>query len=116
MIREDVPGLVRWEIQMHEPCSRVWICKAHGRTITAVEPTALGQAVLAAYLTSRPAPYGETFRVFLRTSTGSHLHVTTDQLPESGGTTDPALREALPGYLRGALTTSDGPRHVSGLT
>ncbi|WP_435260511.1 hypothetical protein [Streptomyces sp. 1222.5] len=114
MIHEDVPGLVRWEIQMHAPCSRVWICKAHGRTTTPVEPTALGQAVLAAYLTSRPTPYAETFRVFLRTDTGSHLTLTADQLPEGGGTTGPALREALPGYLRSALTASDGPVPVSG--
>ncbi|WP_435279402.1 hypothetical protein [Streptomyces sp. 1222.5] len=104
MIPEDVPGLVRWEIQMHEPCSRVWICKAHGRTTTPVEPTALGQAVLAAYLTSRPAPYGETFRVLVRTDTGSQLTLAADQLPDGYRTTDPALHEALPGYLRSALT------------
>ncbi|WP_432030050.1 hypothetical protein [Streptomyces sp. 1222.5] len=114
MIGEDVPGPVRWEIQMHEPCSRVWICTAHGRTATPVDPTALGQAVLAAYLTSRPAPYGETFRVFLRTDTGSHLTLTTDQLPDHGPNADPALRDALPGYLREALTASDGPLPVSG--
>lgn len=109
MIRDNVPGLVRWEIQMHEPCSRVWICRAHGRTTTAVDPTAFGQAVLAAYLTSRPAPYGETFRALIRTGTGSQITVPGAQLPDDAWQPDPALREALPGYLRSALTASDGP-------
>ncbi|WP_435260588.1 hypothetical protein [Streptomyces sp. 1222.5] len=116
MIGENVPGLVRWEIQMHEPCSRVWICKAHGRTTAVVDPTALGQTVLATYLTSRPAPYGETFRVLVRTDTGSPLTLTADQLPDGYSTTDPALHEALPGYLCNAVTASGGPLPMGGRT
>ncbi|MEV6841659.1 ANTAR domain-containing protein [Streptomyces sp. NPDC051133] len=104
MIGDDEPGPVRWEIQMHEPCSRVWICKAHGRTPTAVDPTAFGQTVLAAYLTNRPAHYGETIRVLVRTNTGNPLILDADQPPYDGWNIDPALHEALPGYLRSALT------------
>ncbi|MFB7508652.1 hypothetical protein [Streptomyces broussonetiae] len=102
MIREDMTRCLRWEIQMHEPFSRVWICKDYGRATTGADPAEWGRTVLAAYLAERPTR-GETFRVIVRTDNGSQSITTPSQLTGPGWTADPAIRQALPGYLRGAL-------------
>ncbi|MGW3361215.1 hypothetical protein ACWDFL_38600 [Streptomyces bungoensis] len=103
MLRDDMPACVRWEILMHEPFSGVWICKDFGRATTSVDPAELGRAVLAAYLAGRDSR-SETFRVVVRTDHGSHLVITADHLTDPGWEADPAVCQALPAYLRNALT------------
>ncbi|MFI1795378.1 hypothetical protein ACH40D_44515 [Streptomyces olivaceoviridis] len=103
VLGDDMPACVRWEILMHERFSDVWICKDFGRATTRADPAELGRAVLAAYLTGRDSR-GETFRVLVRTDHGHHLVITTAQLTDPGWEADPALCQALPAYLRNALT------------
>jgi hypothetical protein len=104
MTCEDTPpGRVAWEIQMYEPHSQVWICKGVGRATTAANPADIAHAVLAGYLAASPPPYGETFRAIARFDGGTPVTVTADQLPDSGWEADPAVRQALPLYLRDAL-------------
>ncbi|ROP44242.1 hypothetical protein [Streptomyces sp. PanSC9] len=88
---------------MHEQFSGVWICKDFGRATTGADPAELGRAVLAAYLAGRDSR-GETFRVVVRTDHGRDAVVTADQLTTPGWEADPAVRQALPAYLRNALT------------
>jgi hypothetical protein len=102
VIREDMPRCLRWEIQMHEPFSRVWICKGYGRSLTGADPTELGRAVLTAYLADRPTR-GETFRAVVHADNGSRYVVDRGQLAGSDHKVDPAIRRVLPGYLRDAL-------------
>lgn len=104
MTCEDQPSRLTWEIQMYEPHSQVWICKGYGRATTTATPTDIACAVLAGYLAASPPHYGETFRAIARPDGGSPVTVTADQLPASGWETDPAVRQALPLYLRDALT------------
>ncbi|MFF7369768.1 hypothetical protein [Streptomyces tricolor] len=87
---------------MHERFSGVWICKDFGRATTGAGPAELGRAVLAAYLACRD-PRGETFRVVVRTDHGCDFVITADQLTALGWEADPAVRQALPAYLRNAL-------------
>ncbi|MFJ4585153.1 hypothetical protein [Streptomyces echinatus] len=103
LFREDMPCCVRWEIQMHERFSGVWICKDLGRAVTDANLTELGRAVLAAYLAGR-STRGETFRVIVRTDKATQCVITPGQLNHPDWTTDPAIRQALPAYLRNALT------------
>lgn len=100
---EDTPARLTWEIQLYEPCSRVWICKSYGRATTTSTPGAIARAVLAGYLTATPARATETFRAVARTNTGAECTVTADDLTTGGWETDPAVRQALPLYLRDAL-------------
>jgi hypothetical protein len=100
--REDMPCCVQWEILMHERFSGVWICKDFGRATTGANPTDVGQAVLAAYLTGR-STRGETFRVVVRTDNGDQAVITPGQLADPGWIADPAIYQALPAYLRNAL-------------
>ncbi|WP_346342402.1 hypothetical protein [Streptomyces sp. SID685] len=102
MLRDDKPACVRWEILMHERFSDVWICKDLGRTTTSADPAELGRTVLAAYLAGRDSR-GETFRVDVRTDHEVHVVITADQLTAPGWEADPAVRRALPAYLRSAL-------------
>ncbi|MFG2635704.1 hypothetical protein ACGFX8_17720 [Streptomyces sp. NPDC048362] len=105
MSNATTPVLLTWEIQMYEPFSRVWICKGHGRTTAGADPTELGQTLLASYLAGNPARHGETFRVVVRgTDSASRSTITADQLPTDGRAQDPAIRPALPVYLRESLT------------
>lgn len=103
---EDTPARLTWEIQLYEPCSRVWICKSYGRATTGSAPGDIARAVLAGYLAATPARTTETFRVVARTDTGAECTVTVDQLAAGGWETDPAVRQALPLYLRDALPAS----------
>nr|WP_237547206.1 hypothetical protein [Streptomyces sp. SID161] len=97
-----MPRCLRWEIQMHEPFSRVWICKGYGRSTTSADPDELGRTVLAAYLADRPTR-GETFRAVVHTDNGSQSVVTPGQLGGPDWKVDPVVRQALPGYLRDVL-------------
>ncbi|MFF8431682.1 hypothetical protein ACF07Y_42445 [Streptomyces sp. NPDC016566] len=103
MLRDDVAACVRWEILMHEQFSGVWICKDFGRATPSTDPAELGRAVLAAYLAGRDSR-GETFRVVARTDHGNHVVITADQLTAPGWEADPVVCQALPAYLRNALT------------
>ncbi|WP_107400428.1 hypothetical protein [Streptomyces africanus] len=100
---EDTPARLTWEIQLYEPCSQVWICKSYGRASTTSAPGDIARAVLAGYLAAAPARATETFRAIARTDTGDECTVTVDQLAGGGWETDPAVRQALPLYLRDAL-------------
>jgi hypothetical protein len=103
---EGTPARLTWEIQMYEPHSQVWMCKGVGRATTTADPTDIAAAVLTGYLAGSPPPYGETVRALARPDDGSPVTVTADQLPASGWETDPAVRQALPLYLRDALPGS----------
>ncbi|MEV8047708.1 hypothetical protein AB0P02_28280 [Streptomyces griseoluteus] len=76
---------------------------AVGRTTTGAGPAELGRAVLAAYLVDRDSR-GETFRVVVRTDHGNHVVITADQLTGPCREADPVVCQALPAYLRNALT------------
>jgi len=104
MTCEDTKPRVRlaWEVQLHEPFSGVWICRAYGRATTTAKPADIARAALAGHLAANPPRYGETFRAVARTDTGLEATVTGDQLPD-GQELDPAVYEALPLYLRDAL-------------
>ncbi|MER6330524.1 hypothetical protein ABT298_14610 [Streptomyces sp. NPDC001034] len=103
MLRDDVAACVRWEILMHERFSGVWICRDFGRATTGADPAELGRAVLAAYLAGRDSR-GETFRVVVRTDQGCDVVISADQLTAPGWEPDPVVCQALPAYLRNALT------------
>lgn len=100
---EDTPARLTWEIQLYEPCSHVWMCKGYGRATTTACPADIARAVLAGYLAAIPARATETFRAIARTDTGDEATVTAEKLAAGGWETDPAVRQALPLYLRGAL-------------
>lgn len=97
------PARIRWAIELYEPFSRVWMCRGLGHAVTSADPADIARAVLAGYLAaSPPAGYGETFRAVVRADGGEPVTVTADQLPDGAWQADPAVREALPEYLRGA--------------
>lgn len=101
---EDTPARITWKIQLLEPCSHVWMCRGYGRATTTADPGNIARAVLAGYLANAPARSTETFRAIARTDTGDECTVTADDLAAGGWETDPAVRQALPLYLRDALT------------
>ncbi|MFF8910539.1 hypothetical protein [Streptomyces olivaceoviridis] len=103
MTCEDNPSRLTWEVQLHEPFSRVWICRGYGRATTTAAPSDIARAVLAGHLAANPARAGETFRAVARTDTGCSATVTADQLTDDGWTAGPDVRQALPVYLREAL-------------
>jgi hypothetical protein len=106
MTCEDTPARLTWEIQLYEPCSRVWICKGYGRATTTADPANIARAALAGYLAGSPGRGGETFRAIARPDDGPAVTVTADQLDDdAAAATDPAVRQALPLYLRDALPT-----------
>jgi hypothetical protein len=100
---EDTPARLTWAIELHEPHSGVWICRAYGRATTTAAPADIASAVLAGYLAASPPAYGQAFRATARPDGGEAVTVTPDQLPGSGWDVDPAVRQALPLYLRDAL-------------
>jgi hypothetical protein len=106
MTCEDTPTRLTWEIQLLEPASRVWICRWYGRATTTAAPVDLARAALAGYLAASPGRGGETFRALARPDTGDLVVVTADQLTDGEWTVDPAVRQALPVYLREALAAT----------
>jgi hypothetical protein len=102
---EDTPGPLAWQIELYEPSSQVWICRAYGRTTTTAAAEDIARAVLAGYLAARPAGYGETFRAIARPDGGEPVIVDAADLDADAVTTDP-VRQALPLYLRDALPSS----------
>ncbi|MET7287403.1 hypothetical protein [Streptomyces sp. NPDC005573] len=103
MSSEDEPYQLTWEVQLHESVSRVWICKAYGRTTTDAACADIARAVLAGYLAAKQPRPGDVLRAIARPDNGDAVTVTTDQLPSDAWTSDPAALEALPVYLRQAL-------------
>jgi hypothetical protein len=105
MTCEDTSNTTRltWEIQLHEPFSGVWICRGLGRATTTAQPADIARAALAGYLAGNPPRAGETFRAVARPDHGQPATVTAAQLTDDGWTAGPAVREALPVYLREAL-------------
>ena len=99
----EEPVRITWEIEMHEPHSRVWICKGYGRATTTAQPADIARAVLAGYLAGSPPRYGETSRATARADGGTPVTVTADQLANGGWEVDRVVRQALPLYLRDAL-------------
>jgi hypothetical protein len=100
---EDTPSRLTWEVQLYEPCSRVWICKGYGRATTTAAPADIARAVLAGYLAASPPRATETLRAVARPDGGAAVTVTAAQLGTDAVATDPAVRQALPLYLRDAL-------------
>jgi hypothetical protein len=104
MTCEDTPTRITWEIQLYEPCSRVWISKGYGRATTTAAPADIARAVLAGYLAAGEQRGSETFRATARTDDGPAVTVTVDQLDDDASVAaDPVVRQALPIYLREAL-------------
>jgi hypothetical protein len=103
MTCEDTPTRLTWEIQLHEPVSGVWICKAYGRATTTAQPEDIARAVLAGYLAASPPVYKECLRALARPDGGLEVTVTPAELGPDAVTTDPAVRAALPLYLQDAL-------------
>ena len=101
MTCEDASRLT-WEVQLLEPFSKVWICRAYGRATTTAAPADIARAVLAGHLATKPPRGGETFRAIAYTD-HARATVTADQLTADGWEVDPAVREALPLSLRDAL-------------
>jgi hypothetical protein len=97
------PVRLTWEIEMYEPHSRVWICKGYGRATTTACPSDIARAVLAGYLAASPPHYGEALRATARPDGGTPVTVADGDLDADAVTTDPAVRQALPLYLREAL-------------
>jgi hypothetical protein len=106
MTCEDTPTRLTWEIQLYEPCSRVWICRGYGRATTTASPVDIARAALAGYLAASPGRGGETFRALARPDTGEPVVVTAEDLDDEAVAADPAVRQALPLYLRDALPAS----------
>ncbi|MFJ7297568.1 hypothetical protein [Streptomyces collinus] len=99
---EDTPTRLTWEIQLHEPHCGVWICKGYGRATTTADPADIARAVLAGYLAASPPRATETLRAVARPDGGKAVTVgVADLAPDA--VTDPAVRQALPLYLRDAL-------------
>jgi hypothetical protein len=105
MTCEPEPTRLTWQIQLHEPCSGVWLSRGYGRATTTAQPADIARAVLAGYLAATPPRYGETFRAIARPDGGPTVTVTAADLDPDTVTTDPAVRQALPLYLRDALPT-----------
>lgn len=103
MTCEPQPARLTWEIQLYEPCSRVWICKGYGRATTTADPADIARAVLAGYLAASTPRYGETLRATVRPDHGDPVTVNAADLGADAVTADPAVRQALPLYLRDAL-------------
>jgi len=103
MTCEDTPARLLWAVELYEPHSQVWICKAWGRATTSANPLDIARAVLAGYLAGSPAGYGETFRATARPDGGQLVTVTADQLDDGAWEAGPDVRQALPLYLRDAL-------------
>jgi len=103
MTCEDAPPpRLTWEIQLYEPCSGVWICKGYGRATTTAAPADIARAVLAGYVAASPPRATETLRAVARPDGGPAVTATAaDLAPDT--VTDPAVRQALPLYLRDAL-------------
>lgn len=106
MTCEDTqPTRITWEIQLLEPCSRVWMSRGYGRATTTADPLEVARAALTAYLTGHPARPTETFRASVRPDGGPAVNVTADQIPDNW-TPDPDAHRALPLYLREGLRTT----------
>lgn len=103
---EDTPTRLAWEIQLYEPCSHVWICKAYGRATTTADPADIARAVLAGYLAANPPRHCDVLQALARPDGGQAVTVTAAQLADGGWTADPDVLQALPVYLRHALPSS----------
>jgi hypothetical protein len=99
---DQQPARITWLVEMYEPASHVWICRGLGHATTTAAPEDIARAVLAGYLAATPNPHEETFRATCRTGTAAAT-VTADQLAGDGWTVEPAVRQALPLFLRDAL-------------
>jgi hypothetical protein len=104
MTCEDTPTRLTWTVELYEPCSHVWMCRGYGRATTTADPGDIARAVLAGYLAGNPARGGETFRAITRTDTGAEAVVTAAELADGEWEAGPDVRQALPLYLREALT------------
>jgi hypothetical protein len=103
MTCEPEEARITWEIQLYEPVSGVWISKGVGRATTTAAPADIARAVLAGYLAASPPRYGETLRATVRPDAGEPVTVAAAELDPDAVTTDPAVRQALPAYLREVL-------------
>ena len=95
------PARLTWEIQVYEPSVRGWLPRCYGRATTTAPPEDVAQAALTAYLRTITVWPGQQFRAHARTDDGTP--VTVGQAPD-GWTPGPDAVQALPGYLRNALT------------
>ncbi|QLJ06719.1 hypothetical protein HZZ00_37665 (plasmid) [Streptomyces sp. NEAU-sy36] len=103
MTCEDTPTRLTWQVELHEPFSGVWICQRYGRATTTAALADIARAVLAGHLAAAPPRPGDTLRAVAYTDTGTRVTVTADELAIGSWEASPAVREALPVYLRDAL-------------
>jgi hypothetical protein len=106
MTCEDQPARITWQIELYEPHSRVWLSRAYGRATTTADPTDIARAVLAGYLAASPPAYGETIRATARPDGGELVTVNAADLDLDAVTVAPDVRQALPLYLRAALSAA----------
>lgn len=103
MTCEDTqPARLAWEIQVHEPCTGLWLTRCYGRATTTAQPRDVAHAALTAYLTITTVWPGQKFRALAQPDGGPPITVTADQLPD-GWKAAPDVQQALPLYLREAL-------------
>ena len=102
---DTTPTRIAWEIEVHEPCTGMWMPRSYGRATTPADPADIARTVLAAYLTTTTVWPGQQFRATVQADGGPPVTVTADQLPD-GWTPGEDARQALPLYLREALPGS----------
>ena len=102
MTCEDTGIRLAWEIQVHEPCTGMWMPRCYGRATTTAPSDDVAYAALTAYLLTITTWPGQTFRAHAQTDGGPPVTVTAGQHPD-GWTAGPDVLQALPGYLREAL-------------
>ncbi|WP_416520036.1 hypothetical protein [Streptomyces achromogenes] len=111
MTCEDTTAVrLTWEIQEHEPFSKVWICRGYGRATTTAAPADIARAVLAGHLATEPERDREALRALAYTDTSGPRIVTEEQLAAGDWTADETVLQALPTHLRDALAAAATPR------
>ena|SRR5687768_10219742 len=105
MTCEDVPARIAWEIQLYEPCTRLWMPRCYGRATTTAAPQDVARAALTAYLTITTTWPGQKFRARVQPDDGPPVSVAAGELPDDW-TPGETVRQALPLYLRDALRTT----------
>ncbi|MEZ7005646.1 hypothetical protein [Streptomyces sp. AD55] len=99
---------ITWEIQLHEPCSNVWISKAYGRATTTAQPAQIAHAVLVGYLATSPPSALDEYRALARPDGGQAVFVTPRQL-DTDTIPDAVTLRALPAHLRPAEVQGGRP-------
>jgi hypothetical protein len=99
---DTTPARIAWEIQLHEPCTGLWMPRCYGRATTTAAPADVARAALTGYLSITTVWPGQQFRALVQPDGGPPVTVDPGQLPD-GWVPGEDVRQALPLYLRDAL-------------